>query len=106
MTARNSNSLRVFNRSAGGDLTAAGCFVAGATAGCETVATLTTPQSIAVSPDCIVYVVSSATSTVTDFIRGAGGVLTTSGCVKDVSSAATCASTNDGLTGATGLAAT
>ena len=63
-------------------------------------------QGVAVSPDnANVYVVSPLRDTIAVFTRGAGGVLASTGCVKDPGSPASCAATALGLDGAADVAA-
>ena len=88
VTSEGSNAVVRFNRGPGGVLTPAGCIenttgspVCGAG---NQAPGLSGPDSVAVSPDgASVYVASDHGSAVVRFNRGAGGALTSAGCIEN-----------------------
>jgi DNA-binding beta-propeller fold protein YncE len=95
-----------FNRAASGALSSPSCIAdVGDTAGCGATAQgLNFADDVTVSPDgASVYAVSQFDSAIVRFNRGAGGALTSAGCISDFGDTAGCGVTAEGLDSSRGV---
>jgi DNA-binding beta-propeller fold protein YncE len=99
-SAGNDSAVAGFTRLTDGTLVPAGCVEqVSAADGCTAAMTgLATVNGLAMSPDgTTLYAAGAVSDAIARLDRGAGGVLTQAGCVKDTSSADTCAQATIGL---------
>jgi DNA-binding beta-propeller fold protein YncE len=108
VTSLAGNSLAVFDRAQGGQITYAGCVSNDGSGGLCADASdtaLSRPTSVAVSPDGDSVYASAFNGAVTALDRAPGGQVTFAGCVSDDGSGGLCAdATGTPLTGATSVA--